>query len=494
MTAKLSQQEYITKCNTTHDNKYDYSLLNYKGGNNKIIVICPNHGQFTVLASNHMRKSGCPQCANSSRNNRVRLTTESFTARLNKRNLTYSPIQLISEYVNMKTKIKVQCVNGHEWETRPQDVLNGHGCAICAVKQREITALQLHGRRYHTQHTITDDVLENLANKEWLLDQHHTQQKTLQQIALDINVSPKCVQSYISKHNIEHKKFGNSQGERLLIEFLKEYIDSPILVNNKTIISPKELDIYIPNYNFAIEFNGIYWHSELNGKDKNYHLQKTIECTKQNIRLIHIFENELIHKRDIVESRLKSILQLNKRIYARKCSIVQLSSIEFTPFFDANHIQGSVSASICYGLVCEGNIVAAMSFGKSRFDKNIEYELIRYANALDINVVGGASRLFHHFKKHHMPNTIISYSDKRWNTGNLYKQLGFTFDHSSAPNYFYFHPTNYLKLESRQAYQKHKLQSILKTFNPSLTEWENMINNGYDRIWDCGNDVWICKL
>jgi hypothetical protein len=128
-----------------------------------------------------------------------------------------------------------------------------------------------------------------------------------------------------------------------------------------------------------------------------------------------------------------------------------------------------------------------MSFGKNRFASDVEWELIRFASKQNVNVVGGASKIFKHFRNNY-EGGIVSYSDRRYSVGNMYKTLGFQFSHFSQPNYFYFKDS--LNLESRQKYMKHKLPNLLEKFNSSLTEWENMVVNGYNRIWDCGNSVW----
>ncbi len=133
-----------------------------------------------------------------------------------------------------------------------------------------------------------------------------------------------------------------------------------------------------------------------------------------------------------------------------------------------------------------------MSFGKSRYSKKYEWELIRFCNKLNYNVVGGASRLFKHFIKTYDPNNIISYCDIRVFTGELYEKLGFSYSHTSKPDYFYFKKPNYT-LYSREMFQKHKLKNLLEIYDETLTEKENMFNNGYRRIWDCGNKVYIWK-
>jgi len=131
-----------------------------------------------------------------------------------------------------------------------------------------------------------------------------------------------------------------------------------------------------------------------------------------------------------------------------------------------------------------------MSFGKRKISKSQTslWELIRYATISNFNCVGVASKLFKYFERKYQPTQIISYADRRWSEGNLYYKLGFTLDHISSPNYWYMHKSNYLKRMHRYNFRKSTLKK-LKIFNPNLSEWENMKNNGYDRIWDCGNYV-----
>ena len=150
-------------------------------------------------------------------------------------------------------------------------------------------------------------------------------------------------------------------------------------------------------------------------------------------------------------------------------------------------MQGSVGSKIALGLYLEEELLCLMSFGKNRMSSDVEWELLRFASKKGVSVVGGASKLFKHFLT---TNTggIVSYSDRRYSVGNMYSKLGFTFSHFSEPNYFYF--KNSLNLESRQKYMKHKLPKLLESFDPSLTEVENMRANGYNRIFDCGNSVW----
>jgi hypothetical protein len=286
--------------------------------------------------------------------------------------------------------------------------------------------------------------------------------------------------------------------ESEIFEYTKSLIgeDNIIKKNKKILIGNRELDIYIPSKSLAIECDGLFWHGEFNGnKDKNYHLSKTIECEKKNIKLIHIFDDEWNTKKEIVKSKIKHLLGLNnsKKIYARECKIREISSLEKKIFLNENHVQGNDVSSISYGLFCNCELVSVMTFCKKRVFMNLkkdmlnEYELSRFASIKDYNVIGGAGKLLSYFIKLYKPKKIISYADRRWSVGNLYEKIGFKKINDGNPNYWYFSYGKNYKRFHRFGFAKHTLQKRLNNFDPNLTEWENMKNNGWDRIWDCGS-------
>jgi hypothetical protein len=285
---------------------------------------------------------------------------------------------------------------------------------------------------------------------------------------------------------------GTSQMEHDLFDFIKSIYSGNVFWRddeNKKFINNREIDIIIPEKKIAIEFDGLYWHSDENKKIKKYHLLKTEECEKKDYQLIHIFENEWIYKQDIVKSRLKNLLGVyEKTIYARKCDIKNISMETSLNFQNTNHIQGAVYSPINLGLFFNDELIATMTFSKCRFDKKHEWELVRFCTKMGYHVIGGASKLLKYFENNYNPKSLVSYADRRWSRGNLYSALGFTFSHNSSPNYWYFKKSNQM-LESRIKYQKHKLKNILEIFDNELTEYENMKNNGYNRIYDCGNMV-----
>ena len=279
--------------------------------------------------------------------------------------------------------------------------------------------------------------------------------------------------------------------EKEIIDFIKSIYHGKIIQNDRQIINPYELDIYLPEKKFAVEFDGLFWHNDKSGKSNNYHLMKTELCNSKNIHLIHIFQDEWLYKQDIVKDRIKSILGIDrKRIYARKCEIKEIDAKTSNKFLEINHLQGKDNAKIRYGLFYNDELVSVMTFGKPRFNKNYDYELIRFASKIGYLVIGGASKLLSYFMKQYK-GSIISYADRRYSNGKLYEAIGFKLIKITAPGYFW--TKDKIKL-SRYQCQKHKLKKILgNDFNEKLSENENMQLNGYNKIYDCGELLYIKK-
>jgi len=347
------------------------------------------------------------------------------------------------------------------------------------------TNLEKYGVLNPSQKHISQESLYILDSRDEMEKLFST--NSITRISEILGVTIRTVKLRLVDHGIYTVK--NSTFEAQIIHFLKEH-NIDLILNSRSIISPYEIDIFIKSANLGIECNGSYWHSELQGKNKNYHLDKTLISKEKNIELLHIREDEWETKSNIVKSIILSKLGKLERIYARNCIISIIPANVEQEFLNSNHIQGYIPSNICYGLYHNNILVSLMSFGKPRYSK-YEFELLRFANKLNISVVGGASKIFSNFKKYSNPTSIISYSHKDKFTGSLYRNLGFIYSHSSQPSYSY--TRDYIIFNNRLKYQKHKLEKLLPIFNKDRTEWENMQDNGYDRIWDCGNDVWLWK-
>lgn len=308
--------------------------------------------------------------------------------------------------------------------------------------------------------------------------------KTKFEDILTAGKTPRCPTCYPYNYRVSvaEKQIAGILREKIEIEENKFFT-----FNNKRY----ELDIFIPSLNIGFEYDGIYYHSQLSGnKERNYHLNKDKFFEDNfNIKIFHIWENEWLEKKDIVSSILLSkIGKTSNRIYARKCEIREVQNTEADIFLEENHIQGKCGAKIKLGLYYQNMLVSLLTFSKPRYNKKYEWEIVRFCNILNTSVVGGFSKLLKYFKKTYSPQSIITYADKRYSYGDLYEKNGFTLLRESKPNYFYtFHKNS--TLFSRNYFQKHKLKDRLEVFNENISEWENMKNNGYDRIWDCGNKV-----
>ena len=255
-----------------------------------------------------------------------------------------------------------------------------------------------------------------------------------------------------------------------------------------SVISPQQLDFYLPSLNLAIEFNGTYWHSELRGRGRTYHVNKFKACREKGIRLLQIFEHELKHKEALIRGRVMNALgKSDRKIHARKCLIVEVEWSVAQSFYDTNHLQGSLRSKKNYALVQGHEIVSMMSFSRPRFSKALaDWELTRFASKLGVSVPGAASKLFSGFVRRENPSSVVSYADLRWGEGKTYEILGFQIHHHSQPNYWYFKNSD--DIRSRVQFQKHKLPQDLHDLG---SEWQIMQHLGWNRFWDCGNAVWL---
>lgn len=324
-------------------------------------------------------------------------------------------------------------------------------------------------------------IVENQCDKHLKYEINYT---TFYYRVLFYNLENPCpICNPISKKtSIKENEINKFITNELLLKTRKKYIDR------------KEIDIFVDNHSIGIEFNGLYWHSELY-KDKNYHLNKYEICKKNNIQLLQIFEDEWVYKKNIVKSIIKSKLGLlTYSVYGRKCVVRVIQHNEASIFLEKNHIQGNYNSKYNIGLFYDNELVSLMTFTKIRFEKNINgYELTRFCNKINTNVIGGASKLLKYFIKNYNPSKIVSFADKRYSNGNLYKKLGFEYINDVKPSYYYFNLKNnqFLKRYSRFDFQK---KNIINEDNKNLTEHEIMLKNGYVRIYNAGNIKFELKI
>lgn len=337
---------------------------------------------------------------------------------------------------------------------------------------------------------ITRGLKQYEFDREQLYSLYITQNKTQQELSEIFGCCQNTIDRALEFHSITKNNsysYRESNIEKK-IRVLLDTLNVNYIQNSRKIIAPLELDFFLPDYDIAIEVCGLYWHSTKVNSNQHHIYDKYKICNNLGIRLITIFEDEIIYKPKIVENRVAIIL--NRRpsdIYARQCIIKQLLPDIGSAFLNTYHLQGSGNNSIYLGAFYEDNLMAVMSFSKPSIAKGAsktQWELNRFAS-ID-SIPGIASKLFKFFIKNNAPESIISYADLRWNTGNLYNKLGFKHIHDSRPNYWYI---DQLKRKHRFNFTKHKVLQLYPKEDPNQTAIEITDKHGLPRIYDCGNAV-----
>ena len=478
---KLIIMQTINTVNTRVQAKYPYlEFITYLGATRPSSLRDTRCGHIWETRPEYVYSRGigiiCPYCNNTN----FKYTDDILKYKLRK----YTEIVNITNYKTSKDYATIHYKCGHTASTILGDLINKGTRSIC----RECTP-QKYVSKLHSDFEM--EVFN--INPDLILLEEYTNDNTYIKVS-----TSKCNHTWkILPHNFLAKKtlancpicepkinISNiSKGEQELFEWLSKYTK----VSRKSgILNGLDIDIFLDQYNIGIEYNGEYWHGE-NHRDPKYHINKTNVAKFKDIRLIHIFEHQWNQKQYIVKSRLLSLLKYNLVIGARECKIKQIAFPK--DFLNDNHIQGCGSPTkYNFGLYYKDELIAVMTFSKPRFTDSFEYELIRYTSMTNINVIGGASKLFKYFVKNYNPKSVISYSDRCWSVGDLYKTLNFKFLHTSNPSYFY---AKHSCILSRYQTQKHKLKELFPSiYKEELSESEIMKLAGYYKVYDCGSDVW----
>lgn len=281
------------------------------------------------------------------------------------------------------------------------------------------------------------------------------------------SLCPKCYPVTRSKAEIE------------IYEYIVNLRIVDVLSNDRSLIKPKEIDILSKQNNFGIEFNGLYWHSDVIDKTTKYDLlNKTKLCKDLGVKLMHIYSDEWEYKKNICKSMIKNRLGLCNKIFARKCKLKEIDKKDFSSFMNANHISGSVNSSVRLGLYFNEELILAIGFRKPRQKKwNGYHEISRFATKLDYVVVGGLSKLLKFFKNQ-VSSKIMTYADRRFGEGLGYKKVGFKYYGDSGIDYWYS--------DGRNRYDRF----IIKT-DDKMTEREKAADMGLYKVWGCGSNIWV---
>ena len=494
--------------------RYDFSNASYTSALNPIEgIVCPEHGEFRQYAA-QLRKdgAGCPKCGAEKRGKSKRLLPEEFIAKCRELHLDkydYSKTQ----YTTMTQKVRVICPEHGEFVTSPiKHLYSRQGCPECGAAKRGVRH-DVAGEARRTANTK----LKRFAEKfETLARQVHGDKYDYSSVdykGMRTHAVITCPEHGEFTQTPEHHIYRGhgcprcshhaSNAEAEIHAFLSTFTRTES--RNRKVIRPKELDIYLPDKDMAVEYCGMYWHSYNTQKkereNKNRHLDKQNACNKAGVRLLTIFETDWAERPQAIKRLLRNALgKIKGKLMARKCTLSKTSHSEAVAFFEKYHPQGGAGYGDHYGLYWNGKLVACMRFTYGANDrggaKSRDWTLTRYATRLP--VAGGASRLFKAFVREHNPSRVKSFSDNRFFSGEMYEKLGFVMDKESAPDYGVWHQR--LGLMPKSAWQRKKLPARAKElgvdieFDPETdprTEREMTYLLGARRIYDCGKKRWV---
>lgn len=435
-----------------------------------------NHSYQKMMMTFIQSNQKCPHCLTKKREkNKVK-----NHKRLHEYQLWYFDTDNIDEkYVSDKKHYQWKCPKkGHIFK-KPLNYMD-FTCPACRVENKSLQTMYPElSKEYSNNNELSpNQITYNSAKQvEWICQEGHSWKAAVYARVNNKTGCPHCSNA------------GSSQAERELVDFLHDY--TQVETRNKYIIPPYEVDIYLPEYNIAIEYNGVYWHTESKGKNRNYHYDKFSLCQQKGIQLITVWEDDYTNNPEIIRSMLLHKIGKDKslRLYARKTSIKELSYDQSSQFLDKHHIQGSRQGSFHIGLEYENKIVAVGVFSKY---KDTLY-LDRYATSC--NVIGGAGKIMKYAIQYCKDNNIkeiVTYSDNCHSDGGLYKTLGFHKEKELKPDYAYLvngqriHKFNYRR-------KRFENDPNLK-YDQSLSEYQLAILNGIEKIWDCGKIKWLYRI
>jgi hypothetical protein len=510
-----SLQSVVDKFPEDVRNKYDFSSAVYTTALKPITgIICSTHGAFQQYAA-QLRKggSGCPSCGEEKRIQSRRMDPEEFTlkaASAHSGKYDYSK----TLYVNMTTKIDVLCPHHGEFKISPlKHLYETQGCPTCGASSR--------GKRLNVSDSArkSADSKIKIHSEKFALSAERVHGDAYDYGQVVYTGAQSKVDIVCHKHGVfsqtpeHHLKRGHgcpqcghilSKQESRIASYLANL--TKVVQRDRTIIKPKELDIYLPDHSIALEYCGMYWHSHDNKEDemenKYRHYDKYVACGKLGIRLITLYESEWENHEFAIRRLLRNFTGKSRgKLMARKCEIKKVQHHEARQFFDKYHPQGGNGNGENYGLFHNQKLVACMRFAfgiNDRGGSERTWTLARYATR--ITVSGGASKLFTAFLEDKNPLEVKSFSDNRLFSGNMYEKLGFVLEAEIQPDYQVWSQklgllpkTHYQRKNIPKRLLEHGLQIDFDPETDTRTETEMTYLMGARRIYDCGKKRWVFK-
>lgn len=483
-------ETFIAKAMQRYGDAHDYTDVIYIDSKTSVNLRCTICGTFfSRNPAHYLSGHGCKECGQQERKisniERWGVDHHTKTAEYREKVKQTSLERFGVEHASQTQEFKDRAV---------QTSLNRYGVKYASqmpefqenVRQ---TYIEKHGVEHHNQRHLSHASLQALESRDSIVELLLHQ--SVEEAAKSLGVSYSTLERHCHEHGIE---LSQSSYEDALVYFLREH-EVKVERNNRRFIAPWDMDILLHDHKIGIEIGSNSLHSEkgLLGRGitdpKRYHLTKLERMNKLGYQLITIFEDEWLHHRDIVESRLLHILRKGEKGKgARHLSIMPIEPSLAKTFLDTHHIQGNGPYGFArYGAFDGVTLVAVMTFSRPRLalgrrSGDAPYELLRFATNGKA-FAGVASRLFSAFINEYHPDQVISYADRRWSAGNLYRQLNFDFVKESQPSYWYIGKKK--TREHRFHYRKSEVKHLVEN-GDEKTEFQIMRELNKDWIWDCG--------
>jgi G:T-mismatch repair DNA endonuclease (very short patch repair protein) len=496
--------------------RYDFSNASYKGALVPMTgIVCYKHGVFQQYSAQFRKDgAGCPECGEEKRVEARRMDPTEFLARaeiVHPGRFDYSK----TSYINMTTKVTVTCRKHGDFKISPIKLVHGaQGCPTCGAALRGIRVTDINPGSAAGAVSIAKHAKTYVSKAKKVHGDRYSYDNTVYSGAKN-KVTIRCAKhgdfQQIAEHHIKRGQGCPRCGQKSAPEdAVAAYLSTltTVMQRDRTIIAPKELDIYLPEHKLAVEFCGMYWHShgdkDDERKNKQRHAQKYQLCAAKGIRLITLYETEWAESAATIKRMLRNAIGKTRgKLMARKCELKKPTVQEARAFYNKYHPQGGAGHGEHYGLYWKGKLVACMRFNFGSNDRghgaaSRTWTLGRYATRL--SVAGAASRLFKAFLDEHKPSEVKSFSDNRLFSGAMYSQLGFMLEADVPADYQVWSPK--LGLRPKPHYQRRVLPARLRdhgvqdSFDPETdtrTEAEMTYLMGGRRIYDCGKKRWVWK-
>jgi len=438
--------------------------------------LCANKHEWQSIVGARARKDrirGCPYCSPRKSSMILREKSLQFTHPLVAK--LWHPTKNILSPLNVTfgtdKKVWWQDEFGHEWLNRISHQVNSTGCPYCTGK-RLLTGfndlLTLHPVIASEWHPTKNGVLlpsEYMAGSDfkpwWLCKKGHEWRTKIGHRSSG-QICPTC-----------RAKMFSSEAEKELASFLGETFNTQVETNSRKVISPQEIDIYLPQFKVAIEFNGVYWHREENGKPQHYHREKRLACQSQGIRLLQVWEDDWANRKQVVmESLLREIRtgNLESKVHTAY-SMTGLGADKAYEFYARHSLRmNKITMSGHLGLSCKGKLNAVISFSQNREILEVHNYASLSSSSEYLNILIEEALKSSDDEPATMIKIIVANDNE---TGVIYEKAGFFLDKELDPNYSYLFKQGRVKPDALE---------------PEFAAKE------LHRIWDSGSTVYVKEL